>query len=181
MSGKVLLIPDHFCIVSDHEKFEMTYMYVVLTDIMPVQQHIRTYMYVQYVLVIHTYVHVICPVYVHVHTYVSKFYLQVSVWEMIRTCLPGTWTTPQCCMGFPWYCLMEGQPLFLESPSSTSLRCVNIAYTYERTYICLARALQYIRMYMYKQKKERKKWFILHSEAKHCELVIISDVDFASL
>ena len=38
MPGKVLLIPDHFCVVSDHEKFEMTY--VVLTDIMPVQQHI---------------------------------------------------------------------------------------------------------------------------------------------
>ena len=35
MSGQVLLIPDHFCIVSDHAKLKL-----VLTDIMSVQQQI---------------------------------------------------------------------------------------------------------------------------------------------
>ena len=35
MSGQVLLMPDHFCIVSDHAKLKL-----VLTNIMSVQQHI---------------------------------------------------------------------------------------------------------------------------------------------
>ena len=67
MSGQVLLMPDHFCVVSDHAKLKL-----VLTDIMSVQQQIviicrdlRMYQFINVYMYICIYTYMYARMYMH--------------------------------------------------------------------------------------------------------------------